>query len=349
MFAPDSTHSLGLHPRLRNRPELPWIPSAATRAVVQGTLRSGTARTGISILALFTLAAMFAPLLTTHDPSELVPARRLLAPSSTHWLGTDDLGRDVFARLMYGARNSLVIAGAVSALSVLFGTIVGLATTTHRALDATLMRATDGMMAFPSILIGIVIVVRLGPETRNVVLALTLAYTPVVARLVRTTAVVVRAWPHVEAARAVGASEVRILSRHVLPNALSPLLAHWSFIGGLAALSEASLSFLGTGVGSEGATWGALLRDGQNFIASAWWIAVPAGLALTATVLACTLVGDGLRDALDPRTRRSRTPSKGRQDHTSPRSAGRTSLPSTSIAWGGSGPRGGPKDTCCAP
>ncbi len=294
--------------------------------------RSGATWTGAILLASLVLLAIIGPWLTGHDPTVLAPADRLQPPSSVHWLGTDDLGRDVFARLAHGARSSLAIAAAVSVLSILLGTLLGLVATLHPIVDAVTMRATDGLMAFPSVLLGLTIVVRLDATVPSVILALTLVSTPVVARLVRTQALVARAQPHVEATRALGASEPRLLLRHVLPNAISPLLAQWSFIAGLAVLAEASLAFLGAGAGAG--TWGALLRDGQAFLATAWWIAVPAGVALTATVLACTFLGDGLRDALDPR-----------QGQASARRAGSTRDPRVSMARRGSGPHGGPKET----
>ena len=292
-----------LRPRSRPRWDAPWAPSPTTRAVLRDVLRSPSARLGLLLLLLLALAAAFAPVISSHDPVHLEPARRLLPPSRTHWLGTDDLGRDVFARLVHGARISLFVGLAVSAASLLVGTIVGLAASSHRGADAVVMRAVDGLMAFPGVLLAVALVVRLGANTLSVLVALTLVYTPLVARLVRTTTLAAQAQPHVEAARALGAGPVRLLTRHVLPTAISPLLAQWSFIAGLAVLSEASLSFLGASVGADAVTWGSLLRDGQRLLTIAWWIAVPAGLALTTTVLACTLVGDGIRDALDPRWR----------------------------------------------
>jgi len=290
-----------LRPRSRSRWDASWAPSTTTRVVLRDVLRSPATRLGVLLLLLLALAATFAPVISSHDPVHLEPARRLLPPSRTHWLGTDDLGRDVFARLVHGARISLLVGLVVSAGSLLIGTIVGLAASSHRGADAVVMRAVDGLMAFPGVLLGIALVIRLGANIVSVLVALTLVYTPLVARLVRTTTLAAQAQPHVEAARALGAGPVRVLTRHVLPTAMSPLLAQWSFIAGLAVLSEASLSFLGASVGADAMTWGSLLRDGQRLLTTAWWIAVPAGLALTTTVLACTLVGDGIRDALDPR------------------------------------------------
>jgi peptide/nickel transport system permease protein len=284
----------------RPRSETRYVPSPTARAVLWRAVRSPSARLGLLLLLGLGLLAALAPVLSTHDPAYLEPARRLLPPSRTHWLGTDDLGRDVFTRLAHGARISLLVGLAVSATSVVAGTILGLVASSHRGADAVLMRGADGLLAFPGVLLGIAIVVRLGGTMSSVLLALSLVYTPLVARLVRTTTLAAQAQPHVEAARALGAGPVRLMTRHVLPTAISPLLAQWSFIAGLAVLSEASLSFLGASV-TDAATWGAVLRDGQRLLATAWWIAVPAGLALTATVLACTLVGDGLRDAFDPR------------------------------------------------
>jgi peptide/nickel transport system permease protein len=276
----------------------------ATRAVLGSALRTPSAQVGLMVLGTFVVMAVLAPWLVVHDPSYIEPLRRLQPPSSRHWLGTDDLGRDVAARLVHGARTSMVVAGGVAVASIVLGTLIGLVAGYHRRYDELLMRGVDGLMAFPGILLGITLVVRLGPQLRSVLLALTLVYTPLVARLVRGATLMVRDQPFVEAARASGASGPRILRLHVLPNVASPLLAQWSFIAGLAVLSEASLSFLGASVGPEASSWGAMLRDGQRLLASAWWMAVPPGIALTSTVLACTLIGDALRDSLDPRSRR---------------------------------------------
>ena len=349
-----SSHGLELvlRPRVRSRTPLApgwapgWAPNTTTRAVLRRAAASGTTRTGLAVLAAIALAAVLAPVLATHDPVTIDPARRLLAPSGAHWLGTDDLGRDVFARLVYGARVSLVVAAVVSLASVALGTLIGLVAATGRWTDAALMRGVDGTLALPGILVGLAVVLRLGPGLPAVLVALTLVHTPVVARLVRTTVLTTLALPHVEAARAVGARPTRVLLRHVLPTALSPLLAQWSFVAGLAVLSEASLSFLGAGVGPDTPTWGVLLRDGQRLLGVAWWVAVPAGAALTALTLACTLVGDGVRDALDPRHRarvlaRARTRARAQS---AAASAGSTRSPSTSTARRGSGPSGGPKD-----
>lgn len=303
MSASSPALDLHLQPRARPRSGVPSRPGPTTRAVVHAALRSRSAQIGLLLLLAIGLAALFAPVVATYDPMELAPDRRLLPPSRVHWLGTDDLGRDVFARLVHGARISLTVGAVVSAASIVLGTVVGLLSTGHRGADAVLMRGVDGLMAFPGVLLGIALVVRLGPTLPSVLIALTLVYTPLVARLVRTTTLVGLEQPHVEAARAIGAGPVRILTRHVLPPTISPLLAQWSFVAGLAVLSEASLSFLGASVGADAVTWGGVLRDGQRLLVIAWWVAVPAGAVLTTTVLACTLVGDGIRDALDPRQR----------------------------------------------
>lgn len=302
MSASNPTVAVGLEHRFRTPIATPWSVGATTRAVVTTAWRSGATRLGVTLLAVLTLAALLAPALVAHDAHALVPSRRLLPPSPTHWLGTDDLGRDVLARLLLGARTSLVVAAVVSAASVTLGTVVGMLAASYRRADGPLMRTVDGLLAFPTVLLGIALVVRLGPGLSSVLLALTLGYLPVVARLVRAATLTVLAMPHVEAARAIGAGPLRIALRHVLPMTASPVLVHGSFVAGLAVLSEASLAFLGVGADAT-MSWGAVLRDGQRLLGVAWWIAVPAGVAVSLTVLAWTLVGDGLRDALDPRTR----------------------------------------------
>lgn len=272
------------------------------RAVTAAAWRSGTARAGLVLLALLTLAAILGPALLADDVQTLVPARRLQPPSTTNWLGTDDLGRDVLVRLLLGARTSLLVALVVGVTTVMLGLVVGMVAAGVRRADGPLMRAMDGLLAFPTVLLALAVVVRLGPGLPTVLLALILGHLPVVARLVRATTLTALAMPHVEAARAIGAGPVRIAVRHVLPSTLSPILAQGTFIAGLAVLSEASLAFLGVGA-DPAMSWGAVLRDGQRLLGVAWWISVPAGVAISLMVLAWTLVGDGLRDALDPRSR----------------------------------------------
>jgi peptide/nickel transport system permease protein len=254
-------------------------------------------------LLFVVLAAVFAPLLTSHDPTFLDPGVRLQGPSRDHWLGTDDRGRDIFSRVIYGGRVSLMIGVSVTLAAAAIGSVLGLLSGYFHKLDTPIMRTLDGLMAFPSILLAIAIMASLGPSAVNVFLALVVVYTPTIARLVRSTTLVTRQQPYVESARSIGMTDGGILFRYVYPNGWSPLIVQCTFVVAFAIISEASLSFLGAGVDPETPTWGNMLRDGQRVLQSAWWLALFPGIALVLTVLSLNLLGDALRDALDPRGR----------------------------------------------
>jgi len=256
------------------------------------------------VLALVVTLAVLAGL-SGFDPNETAVSQRLSQPSSAHLLGTDELGRDLFARIAFGGRYSLTIALLTAVGSVLAGTLLGLVAGFFRRLDAPVMRVVDAMMSFPDILLAIALVGILGPSMLNVVLALVLVYTPRVARVVRASTLVVRELLFVEAARAVGVSTARILWRHVLPNLMSPILVQASFIFAYAILAEAALSFLGVGVPPEIPTWGTMVAGSQQYAHQALWIVLFPGLAIIVTALSLQLLGDGIRDLLDPRLRKS--------------------------------------------
>jgi len=260
---------------------------------------------GAVILVAVALAALLAPWLAPYDPMALKILDRLQSPRATHWFGTDELGRDVFSRVVFGARYSLLIGALVVAISTCFGVLLGLAAGFFRRLDGPVMRLVDAMMSFPDILLAIALVGILGPSMLNVVLALVLVYTPRVARVVRASTLVVRELLFVEAARAVGVSTIRILWRHVLPNLMSPILVQASFIFAYAILAEAALSFLGVGVPPEIPTWGTMVAGSQQYAHQALWIVLFPGLAIIVTALSLQLLGDGIRDLLDPRLRKS--------------------------------------------
>ena len=257
-----------------------------------------------SFILVTVLLAIFAPLLTPYSPTHLEPGIRLLGPSSSHWFGTDDVGRDVLTRILFGARISLLVGASVTASAAIIGSILGLIAAYYTRFDTPIMRIMDGMMAFPSILLAIAIMASLGPSTTNVIVALCIVYTPSIARLVRSAALVTKQQQYVESARVIGARDPLILRRYIFANSLSPLIVQCTFVVAFAIISEASLSFLGTGVPPEIPTWGNMLRDGQRVMQRAWWLAVFPGTALFLMVLALNLLGDGLRDALDPRSRR---------------------------------------------
>jgi peptide/nickel transport system permease protein len=238
-------------------------------------------------------------------PNDTAVSERLSAPTGTHWLGTDELGRDLFARIAFGGRYSLTIAAMTAIGSILFGTFFGLVAGFFRRLDTPIMRLVDAMMSFPDILLAIALVAILGPSMLNVVLALVLVYTPRVARVVRASTLVVRELLFVEAARAVGVSTGRILWRHILPNLMSPILVQASFIFAYAILAEAALSFLGVGVPPEIPTWGTMVAGSQQYAHEALWIVMFPGFAIILTALSLQLLGDGVRDLLDPRLKKS--------------------------------------------
>lgn len=257
------------------------------------------------LLLGLTVLALGAPWLASFDPNDTAVVDRLKPPSSSHLLGTDELGRDLYARIAHGARFSLAI-GALTALgAVVAGTLLGLTAGFFRRLDAPLMRVVDAMMAFPDILLAISLVAILGPTLGNVVLALVLVYTPRVARVVRASTLVVREMLFVEAVRALGVRTFRILWRHILPNLLSPVLVQASFIFAHAIMAEAGLSFLGVGVPPDIPTWGTMIAGGQQYAHQAFWVVLFPGVAIIITSLSLQLLGDAVRDLLDPKLQKT--------------------------------------------
>jgi peptide/nickel transport system permease protein len=258
-----------------------------------------------AILLLMVLTALFAPILAPYDPEFIDPSIRLQRPELTgdHHFGTDEFGRDVLSRVIYGARVSLLIGVTVTVCAAAIGSVIGLLSGYYSRIDTPVMRVIDGLMAFPSILLAIAIMAVRGPETINVFIALTVVYVPIIARLVRGSTLVLKQQPHVESARSIGLRDHAILLKYIYANSLSPLIVQCTFVIALAIISESSLSFLGAGVPPETPSWGNMLRDGQKLIQTAWWMAIFPGIALVATVLTLNIVGDALRDALDPRAR----------------------------------------------
>lgn len=257
------------------------------------------------VLLIVVLVALAANVVTSYDPNDTAVSQRLSPPTAAHWLGTDELGRDLLSRIAFGGRYSLTIAALTAVGSIIFGTLFGLVAGFFRQLDASIMRVVDAMMSFPDILLAIALVAILGPSMLNVVLALVLVYTPRVARVVRASTLVVRELLFVEAARAVGVSTGRILWRHILPNLMSPILVQASFIFAYAILAEAALSFLGVGVPPEIPTWGTMVAGSQQYAHGALWVVMFPGFAIILTALSLQLVGDGVRDLLDPRLKKS--------------------------------------------
>ena len=258
---------------------------------------------GLCIVTLMLLTALLAPVVTGAmglDPYSAVVRDRLKPPSAVHPFGTDNLGRDIFARVLYGARISMTIGLVVGLLSAVIGTTLGLYASTNRVLDNVLMRLCDGLKAIPNILLAITLMAVLGANMHNVIISLTVVSIPGVARIARSQALLVREQTYVEAMRAAGAGKNRILWRHVLPNILSPVIVQMTFNFASAIISEASLSFLGAGIPIPAPSWGGMLNEARAYIYTGWWmIAFPAVFTML-SVLGFNLFGDGLRDLIDP-------------------------------------------------
>ena len=281
-------------------------PSRSPTAILMGKLfRRKLVLAGAAILVVVTLLALFAPWITPYGPMAMKIADRMQSPRLAHWFGTDELGRDVFSRVVYGARYSLMIGALVVLISVTGGVLLGLTAGFFRRLDGPIMRVVDAMMSFPDILLAIALVAVLGASMTNVILALAIVYTPRVARVVRASTLVVRELLFIEAARALGVSTWRILFIHILNNIASPILVQATFIFAYAVLAEAGLSFLGVGVPPELPTWGTMIASGQQFAHQAIWLVVFPGIAIILSALSLQMVGDGFRDLLDPKLRKA--------------------------------------------
>lgn len=259
---------------------------------------------GVSLVVGMLVLALLAPILTQYGPGDIAPEVRLQSPSASHLLGTDDFGRDVFTRVLYGARLSFAVGAGVVLIVLTAGVTLGLAAGYWSTVDMVMMRALDGLMAFPGIVLAIALMGALGPGVSTVIIALSIVYTPRVARVVRSTVLVLRQAAFVESAVALGARDRRVLWRHVLPNSMSIIVVQGSFIFSYAVLGEAALSFLGVGIPPVVATWGNMLSEGRVYMIQAPWLTLFPGFATMLTVLGLNLVGDGLRDMLDPRLRR---------------------------------------------
>ena len=299
-------------PLLQDR-ELLAPRQSELKRVVRAFLLSKIATFGAIIFALFLLVTILAPVLAPHDPALQDLKRRLAPPvglgmEEASWeypLGNDNLGRDILSRLLVGSRVSFVVGITTILLSASVGSLIGAVAGFYRGpLDNVVMRFVDVWMAFPGLLLAIAFGAALGPGLVNLILALTLTNWVVYCRVVRAEVLSIRERDYVMAARIVGASDLRIILRHVLPNILAPILVISTLRMGTVIISEASLNFLGIGVQSLVPTWGGMLSDGREFMRNAWWLATFPGIAISIVVLGVNLLGDGLRDALDPRLRR---------------------------------------------
>ena len=257
---------------------------------------------GLTVFILIVMAAIIIPAVANVDPNAMAIADRLKGPSLKHPFGTDEVGRDLMIRVLYGARVSLLAGGTVALLSCALGTVIGIYASYFKILDHILMRICEGLIAIPGVLLAIALMAALGASNLNVIIALTIVYTPSVARIVRSSALVTREQPYVEAAKVQGAGSGRILRKLILPGVISPLTVQASFIFAQAIISEASLSFLGAGIPAPAASWGNILQGSKQVLQKAPWTVIFPGLAVVLCVLSLNLLGDGLRDYLDPRT-----------------------------------------------
>jgi peptide/nickel transport system permease protein len=263
--------------------------------------RHPTFLAGLLCLLLIMMGGAVAPLWWTGDPLEMRPAERLQRPSRSHWFGSDNFGRDIYTRTLYGTRISLTVGSAVGVASLVLGTVLGLVIGFHRRLDMIMMRVMDGLMAIPAILLALALMALMKASVRNVIIALVIPEIPRVARLVRASVLSLREHLMVEGARALGVGTPRILIRYILPALAAPLIVQGTYICASAILFEAYLSFLGAGTPPHIPSWGNIMAEGRAYVQLAFWIILFPGLFLAATVLAINLVGDGLRDLLNVR------------------------------------------------
>lgn len=266
--------------------------------------RSQSALVGAALFGLIVVLAIIGSWTTPYDPVKIETPNRLLEPDLTHWLGTDHYGRDIFSRLLAGAHLSLIMGLVSVSLALSIGLSLGLpAGYSGGKFDLVVMRAMDLLLAFPSVLLALGIVAIVGPNESNVMLAVGIATVPSFTRLVRASVLTVRSLPYIESARATGCSQTRILWRHILPNILAPLIVLATLGTAGAILTGAALSFLGLGAQPPTPEWGAMLSEARNYMRLGWWLSVFPGLAIAITVMSLNLLGDGLRDLLDPQMR----------------------------------------------
>jgi peptide/nickel transport system permease protein len=279
-------------------------PAKKRGAVWTYARRHPTVVIGGALLGLMLALAVFAPYLGTVDPTALSPAHRLRWPSAEYWFGSDMLGRDIYSRTIYGARVSLIVGLSVALLATALGLAIGLVTGFNRWVDAIVMRVMDGLMSIPSVLIAIALMALTRASMGNVIFAITVAEVPRVTRLVRSVVLTLRDQPFVEAAIASGTSQIRIMWRHIVPNTLATLLVQGTYICASAMITEAILSFIGAGTPPTIPSWGNIMAEGRAVFLVAYYIVLFPGIFLSLTVLAINLLGDGLRDAIDPRLAR---------------------------------------------
>ncbi|QHI99657.1 ABC transporter permease subunit [Xylophilus rhododendri] len=282
------------------RPPL-LLPVRQRRGLAGIAQRHPSLLLGATLLLLIVLLAVFAPWLGTVDPTAIAPSQRIRAPSAAHWFGTDMLGRDIYSRVLYGARVSLTVGFSVAALSTVLGLFIGVLSGYSRWADNLIMRINDGLMAIPSILLAISLMALTRASMSNVVIAVTVAELPRAARLVRGVVLGAREQPYVDAAITAGTPLPRLIWKHILPNTLAPLAVQASYVCASAMLIEASLSFIGVGTPPITPSWGNIMSDGRSLWQVKPFVVFIPAVFLSATVLAVNMLGDGLRDAFDPR------------------------------------------------
>ncbi len=277
---------------------------ARRQRLIWRTLRNPLSVAGLVIIGLLIVVALLAPLLAPFDPLRTDVPDRLAAPTREHLFGTDQLGRDILSRIIHGARVSLRIAILTAVIATVIGAPLGIASGYYRGrVEDVLMRLTDMFMAFPRLILAMAIAAALKPTLENVVIAISLAAWPAYARLARSVALGLREENFVEAARALGASNLRILGRHILPGVASPVVIQVSLDMGGIILTAAGLGFIGVGAQPPTPEWGLMISEGRSYITSEWWLSTFPGIAIALVVLGFNLLGDGIRDVLDPRLR----------------------------------------------
>jgi peptide/nickel transport system permease protein len=298
-----NAHNFPIPPGTAVAVDLPDVlPAVKPRRGLLGFIRrQPTLAIGAFILLVMLFIAVFAPLLGTVDPTAIATARRTRAPSALYWFGTDMLGRDIYSRVFYGAQVSLIVGFSVAALSSIIGLAIGLVSGFVRGVDSLIMRTMDGLMSIPPILLAVALMALTRGSISNVIIAITVAEIPRVARLVRSVVLSLREQPYVDAAIAAGTRTPAIIFKHILPNTLAPLIVQASYICAGAMIAESILSFIGAGIPPSTPSWGNIMAEGRALWQVKFYIVLFPAIFLSLTVLAVNLVGDGLRDMLDPR------------------------------------------------
>lgn len=284
------------------QPRSRWM--TGVRNARRALMKNPNMLTGFVILAIISFFTVFAGYVDRYDPLKLEPLDRLQSPSLEHWFGTDNTGRDVYSRTIHGGRVSLLVGFTVAILTVCAGMVIGLISGYDRRADMVIQRFMDAIMSFPTLLLALALIAMLGSSITNVIIVITVVDTPRMVRIVRAQVLALREYQFVEAARAIGAPTWRVLLLHVAPNTFAPVMVQATFVFATAILVEAGLSFLGLGIPPDLPSWGNILALGRTYLQTAVWVSFFPGLILTISVLAINLVGDGLRDALDPKLAR---------------------------------------------